>query len=281
MITPCLKQIIQQAEAKLKTLSDSARLDAEYLLCHSLGVARSYCYAWPERLLSVAELADFEALLQRRLQGEPMAYITGVQEFWSLPLQVSPAVLIPRPETELLVEQALVFLQDKPDALVLDLGTGSGAIACALAVEMPTLQIIAVDYDHNALKVAQENFSKQACSQVFCVQSDWLSAFATEGLLADLIVANPPYIDPEHPNLAALAYEPKQALVAADKGLFDLAQIIQNAYKRLRSGGLLLLEHGYDQQDAVQALLQQALYQSIATQSDLAGLARFSYGYKR
>jgi len=147
-------------------------------------------------------------------------------------------------------------------------------------VEMPTLRLIAVDYDHNALKVAQKNFSKLGCSQVFCVQSDWLSAFVTVGLQADLIVANPPYIDPEHPNLAALGYEPRQALVAVDKGLFDLAQIIQSAYGRLKSGGLLLLEHGYDQQGAVQALLQQYHYQGVETQADLANLARFSYGHK-
>ncbi len=274
-----LREIIQQACEKLKTLSDSARLDAEYLLCHSLGVSRSYCYTWPEKTLSAAEINAFNALLQRRLAGEPIAYITGTQEFWSLDLQVSPATLIPRPETELLVEQALAYLEDKPNALVLDLGTGSGAIACALAVEIPTLQIIAVDYDHNALKVAQNNFRQHARAQVQCVQGNWLAAFSTTELNADLILANPPYIDPEHPCLETLRYEPKQALVAKDKGLADLAQIIQDAKGCLRKGGLLLLEHGYDQKAALQQLLAQQNYAQIQTKNDLAGLARLSYAY--
>lgn len=268
---------LQAAVRRLKT-GPSPRLDAEVLLACVLNVSRTHLYAWPEKKLSPAQAADFQALVARRAAGEPVAYLTGQREFHSLPLQVTPAVLIPRPETELLVEVALDHLP--ADGRVVDLGTGSGAVALAMARQRPGCEIIATDRSPAALQVAQTN-ARQLHIHIHWVAADWLAAFAP--LRARLIVSNPPYIRAHDPHLRQgdVRYEPRQALVAGEDGLMALRYIIAAARAHLQPQGWLWLEHGYDQEAAVQALLRRHGYAAIATHRDLAGLPRVSGGRMR
>lgn len=255
--------------------SDSARLDVELLLCHCLDKPRSFLRAWPQRNLSAQQQQLFEALLARRISGEPVAYILGEREFWSLPLKVGPATLIPRPETELLVEVALE-LGPPGSCRVLDLGTGTGAIALALAQEHPDWAIYATDKNPQALALAQSN-STQLQLPIELLESDWFDRVSGQ---FDLIVSNPPYISADDPHLQQgdVRFEPHTALVAEDQGLGDLQRIVQNAPDYLTPGGYLVLEHGWQQGDAVVALLNRRGFANAINRTDLNLRPRISIG---
>jgi len=265
---------------KLLIHSDSPRLDAEVLLSHVLGVTRSYLYAWSDKILTPSQFIQFQTLLTRRLQGEPIAYLTGHREFWSLDLQVTENTLIPRPETELLVEQALTRLPLKSQAKVIDLGTGSGAIALAIAQERPHCRILATDNSLAALKVAQANAQNLGFQQITFLISDWWVALGE--MKATLIVSNPPYIAKNDPHLMQgdVQHEPRVALMAGMDGLVDIRQLIAGAISHLVTGGWLLLEHGYDQAGTIRELFIQYDYESVKTYNDLAGLPRVTVGRK-
>jgi len=264
--------------------SDTARLDAELLLCELLERERTYLFTWPEKQLDDATVAGFEDLLARRLAGEPVAHILGYREFWSLSLKVNNSTLIPRPDTEVLVETALQL--PLPEAArVLDLGTGTGAIALALASEQPTWQVTALDSSAGAVALAESN--RQLCElpNVRVLQSDWFAGLAATGRY-ELIVSNPPYIDPLDPHLRQgdVRFEPLSALIAKEEGLADIRLIIDSARDflcaspRHPGGGWLMLEHGYDQAEAVRELMRGAGYQQRRTVRDYGGQNRVTLG---
>lgn len=256
---------------------DAPRREGEILLGHCLGRSRTWLYAWPDAEVSEEQAAKYGQLLAQRRGGAPVAYLTGRREFWSLDLEVSAQTLIPRPETETLVEWALAL--PLPDAAeVLDLGTGSGAIALALASERPRWRVWAVDASDGALQVARANAARLGLQRVTFLASDWYAAL--DGGRFDLLVSNPPYIDPDDPHLARgdLRFEPRAALVAPGSGLADLARLVTGAPRHLRPGGWLLLEHGWEQAPPVRALLSESGFVSVETRRDLAGRERVSGG---
>jgi len=268
------------ARAELAEVGDSPRLDAEVLLGHVLEATRAQLYSRPERALDAAQLARFRADVARRRDGYPVAYIVGRQEFWSLTLDVTPDTLIPRADTELLVEQALARLPSGP-ARALDLGTGSGAIALALATERPQLRVIAVDVSPAALAVAQRNRDRHGLRQVEMRLGDWFEPVAGERF--DLIAANPPYIGPDEPEPreGSCRFEPMSALVADEQGLAALRRIIEAAPAHLLPGGHLLLEHGWQQGAAVRELMRARGFADVTTYRDLQGHERTSAGQWR
>jgi release factor glutamine methyltransferase len=257
--------------------SDTAQLDAELLLAAALGKPRSYLRTWPERELDDEQLQRFHAAIARRQQGEPVAYILGQQGFWSLDLEVAPHTLIPRPDTELLVETALELLPHNPIA-ALDLGTGTGAIALALATERPGWTVTGVDRVPEAVSLAERNRSRLKLSNARFAESHWFSAVA--GQRFTLIISNPPYIraDDHHLGEGDVRFEPASALVAGADGLDDIRLIIQHAPAHLVAGGWLLLEHGFDQAAAVRELLAGQGFTEIASRLDLGGHERISLG---
>ncbi|MDR0211223.1 MAG: peptide chain release factor N(5)-glutamine methyltransferase [Pseudomonas putida] len=257
--------------------SPTARLDVELLLAAALGKSRSYLHTWPERIVSSEAAETFAGYLARRRAGEPVAYILGQQGFWKLDLEVAPHTLIPRPETELLVEAALELLPARP-ARVLDLGTGTGAIALALASECPAWQVTALDRVSDAVALAERNRERLGLANAQIRLSHWYDAVAGERF--DLIVSNPPYIAADDPHLVAgdVRFEPSSALVAGQDGLDDLRVIIAQAPNHLAAGGWLLLEHGYDQAMAVRELLTRHGFIDVASRLDLAGHERISLG---
>jgi len=262
-----------------KAVKNLPRLDVEILLCHILGVTRSYLLAWPEKILTAKQYSQFQTLLARRVQGEPIAYITGHKEFWSLDLQINKNTLIPRPETELLVEQALARLSPDCRALVIDLGTGSGAIALAIAHERSQCNVLATDKSIAALNVARDNAQSLGLHRVQFLISDWCSGLGD--IKAELIVSNPPYVAIADPHLKGdVRYEPLCALVAGKDGLADIRRLIAFSQSHLVPQGWLLLEHGYDQAEAVGVLFKQHAYESITTYQDLAGFSRVTVGQK-
>ena len=264
-------------------------VDGRVLLQHVLHVNRAHLAAYPEQALTTTQQTQFYALVERRKNGEPVAYIVGQREFFGLNFKVTPAVLIPRPETELLVEQALMRLSEHRSMRVLDLGTGSGAIAIAIAAHRTHADIIAVDASENALQIAKENAQRlltdRTTSIVFCL-SNWFDAVPDEPF--DMIVSNPPYIADNDPHLAQgdLRFEPREALAAGPRGLSALAHIARNAAPRpgglgpLAPGGWLLLEHGYDQGAACRELLAAAEFTNVETHKDLAGIDRVTLGQR-
>ena len=247
--------------------SESPRRDAEILLGFVTGRARTFILAFGETPLSADEQQQLAHLLARRERGEPVAHLVGVREFWSLPLFVSAATLIPRPDTECLVEQALSRLPENP-ARILDLGTGTGAIALALASERADCQVTAVDVIPDAVTLATRNAQHLGINNVTVLASHWFSAL--EGEAFDMIVSNPPYIDEQDPHLAMgdVRFEPRSALVAAKEGLADIAWIIAQSKRFLRPGGWLLIEHGWRQGDAVRALFCADGYEQVETCRD-------------
>ncbi len=275
--TPGIAALLAEAAARLAAVSGSPRLDAEVLLAAVLGKPRSFLRAWPERVPAPAEAARFEAWLARRVAGEPVAYITGTREFWSLALVVSPDTLIPRPETELLVELALGRLPADAPLRVADLGTGSGAIALAIATERPRAHVWAVDNSPGALAVASANAARLGLANVECIAGDWCTPLPAA---LDLIASNPPYIpeaDP-HPRSGDARFEPRSALLAGPEGLDDIRRIVAQAPAHLSSGGWLLLEHGYDQGEAVPQLLRAAGFVDVECRHDYGGRPRVSLG---
>lgn len=259
-------------------MHESARLEAELLLAQVVGQSRSYLIAFAERTLTAAQTQAFAALLSRRAAGEPMAHILGRREFWSLDLHVTPDTLIPRPETELLVELALARIPAAAQWDIADLGTGSGAIALAVAHERPHCRIAASDTSAQALSVAQRNARRLELGTVSFHQGAWYQPFA--GRHFDMILSNPPYIRSDDPHLRVgdVRFDPRSALVAGPDGLDALRAIIVEAPEHLNPGGWLLVEHGYDQGDAVVALFAQAGFAEIATVRDPGGQPRVGLG---
>lgn len=274
-----IQQALQRATDALIKLPDS-HLEAQYLVAAILNKTRAYLMAFPERQLTAEQTTEFTHALQRREQGEPLAYIVAQKEFWSLMLAVSPAVLIPRPETELLVETVLTLLPQNSQCQLADLGTGSGAIALALASERPSWNITASDISAAAIGIARQNASQLAFDNVIFKQGDWCSAL--EGLSFDLIVSNPPYIDAADTDLeaAVLEFEPTQALIASENGLAAIRKITQQAACYLVDEGYLCFEHGHQQADAVAEILRDSGFKSVVSLNDINGLARVSYARK-
>lgn len=274
----CIRRVLEQAAARLGD-SDSAQLDARLLLSHVLGKSRTWLYAWPEAEVGDSALQRFHALLEARAAGTPMAYLLGTREFWSLALQVSPAVLIPRPETELLVQTALELGPAGP-ALVADLGTGSGAIALALASERPQWQLHATELSRDALAIAEHNRQSLGLANVCMLAGSWCEPLPAGDY--DLILSNPPYIadGDEHLQRGDVRFEPRSALVAGDAGLQDIRALAAQALSRLKPAGWLLVEHGWQQGAAVRAILQDAGYTQARTCKDLGGNERMTMGCK-
>jgi len=264
--------LLQAATQRLHT--DSPALDAEVLLAHALGRPRSYLYAWPEHIPDAAAQARFAELLARRIRGEPVAYLTGTREFWSLSLSVTPETLIPRPDTETLVALALELIPADADWHIADLGTGSGAIGLALARERPGCRITATDSSPAALAVARDNAMRHGLDNIGFLAGDWCNAL--NGNRFALIASNPPYIPAGDRHLAQgdVRFEPRAALAAGEAGLDALCSIVRCAAGHLAEPGWLLLEHGYDQREAVLRLLGEAGYRDISDHCDHAGLSR-------
>ncbi len=275
-----IQNLLKNAQTRLVEISDSPRLDAQLLLVHALNKSRSYLYAWPERIPEANQTHYFSELLERRLAGEPVAYILERREFWSLDLRITPATLIPRPETELLVELALEHIPLKHSTRIADLGTGSGAIALAIASERPQAQIIATDNHQEALALAAANAHRLDLDQVEFRRGDWCTSLPNEHF--SVIISNPPYLAGDDPHLdqGDLRFEPPDALTDGSSGLTAIALIIHQALKHLLPGGWLLLEHGHDQSESVRALLLQHGYTAITTHHDLAGIERVSMGQR-
>lgn len=267
-----LDAAIADATARLRDVSDSPRLDAEILLCRTINMPRAYLFAHPEDTLDELTIDRFEDVLGRRETGMPMAYIMGVKEFWSQELAVSPATLVPRPETEILVNLAVCEIPRDAAWQVLDLGTGSGAIAIAIACERPLCEATAVDVSEDALTVARENARLLAPGNVTCLQGSWTEPVRDR--LFDLVVSNPPYVRADDEALAKLQHEPRSALVAGEDGLDAIRVLATDCARILVEGGALMIEHGADQQDSVAALLADHGWTDIACHNDLAGLPR-------
>jgi len=277
-MTLTLAQFLLQAAEALRPVSPTPRLDAEVLAMHVTGHTRTALITGADEPLSTPQQQQLQELLQRRLAGEPVAYLTGRREFWSLDLAVTPDVLIPRPETELLVEQALVRIPAVVSWTVADLGTGSGAVALAIASERPQCRVIATDASAAALSVARANAVRLGITNVEFRQGDWLIPLTGETV--DVLVSNPPYVAENDPHLIEgdVRFEPQRALVSGPDGLEAIRQIAAQASHGLKPGGWLLLEHGADQDSAVRDILAQHGYTHISTQPDLAGLPRVTAG---
>lgn len=273
-----IRSALQWASTRFLQLADaSPRLDAEVLLCHVLQCRRSFLLTWPDRPLTAEQHSVFDALVTRRAAGEPVAYIIGIREFWSLDIEVTPATLIPRPETELLVELALTRMQ-RETGCAADLGTGSGAVALALATERPRWRIQATDRDEAALAVARANAQRLHLDNLAFAQGDWCEALKDSQF--DIIVSNPPYIAENDPHLLRgdVRFEPSSALASQNHGMADIRCLARCSRKHLLPGAWLLFEHGPDQGAASRALLTELGYQDVVTQRDLGARERVTAG---
>jgi len=268
-----------QLSSQLESISDSPQLDCELLLCHTLKVDRTWLRTWPDKQVPADQQGMFKVLLDKRCQGQPIAYLIGSRGFWSMDLTVSSDTLIPRPETELLVEIALSLNLPSPSS-VLDLGTGTGAIALALASERAEMQLIAVDAQLGAVELAKNNCQQQQLTNVVIFQSDWFEGLETRGDKFNLIVSNPPYIahDDPHLSLGDVRFEPASALVSGIDGLDDIKKIVSQSPVHLKANGWLLLEHGYNQGQAVRDLMISAGFSEVDTQQDYNCLDRVTMG---
>ncbi|MDK9764320.1 peptide chain release factor N(5)-glutamine methyltransferase [Vibrio sp. D420a] len=274
-VESALKAAIVQLQEGENT---SPSIDAAVLLCHTLDKPRSYLLTWPEKHLTLEQEQHFNKLLTRRLTGEPVAYIVGEREFWSLPLKVSPSTLIPRPDTERLVEVALDKTFGKTGD-ILDLGTGTGAIALALASEMPNRNVTGIDLRPEAQQLASENAERLNITNTIFLNGSWFEPLP-ENSRFSLIVSNPPYIEKDDPHLSQgdVRFEPITALVAEEKGLADIKHIADNARHYLEADGWLAFEHGYDQGDAVREIMQALGYLDVMTEKDYGGNDRVTLG---
>ena len=256
--------------------SDDARLDSQVLLAYALNVSRTWLFTWPDKALDGATLTAFNALIEERKSGTPIAYITGYRDFWSLRLKVTPDTLIPRADTELLVETALTLKNVEKPCDVIDLGTGTGAIALSLANECPSWRITATDINPKTLAVAKENAQTLELAVSF-KESTWFDAIYDR---YDLVISNPPYIESDDPHLQKgdLRFEPTGALASGQDGLDDIRRLVQQALKHLKKDGYLLLEHGYQQAEAVRNLMTEVGYIEIETHQDIEDRDRVTLG---
>ncbi|WP_251358063.1 peptide chain release factor N(5)-glutamine methyltransferase [Kangiella sp. TOML190] len=273
-----IDKAIEQACEALSGLPDiRSKFEAESLLAHLLGESRTWVLTWNDKKLSSEQFQLFQDLIQRRIGGEPFAYLVGYKEFWSLDLQVTPDTLIPRPETELLVELALKQIPKSQHFRIADLGTGTGAIALAIAAERSQATVFAVDFSEKALQVALTNRVRHQLTNVQLVHNSWLDNWPYGNL--DLIVSNPPYVEAGDPHLTDLSFEPYQALVAADSGLADIKTICQQARRYLKPQGYLMFEHGFEQGEQVRAIMAQHGFSQLVTYQDLSGNDRVTAGW--
>lgn len=273
-----LKNWIEQAEKKLIKISSTPRLDAEILLLHTLKINKTKLYTDPHTLILDTQLTRLSDLLEQRLTGKPIAYILGEKEFWSMTFKVSPDVLIPRPETEHLIELTLSLLDTQKPQTILELGTGSGIIAITLAKECPHWKIIACDNSLTALKIATQNAQQLLPPQtnIFFFQSNWFSQIPPQKFSA--IISNPPYIAENDTHLLDLQYEPINALISGENGLDDIRKIIVQSSSYLLPNGMLLLEHGFNQGESVREIFKKAHFTQIKTYPDLSGQDRITMG---
>jgi len=269
-----IKGLLDDASNRLTPHHDSARLDAELLLAHTIKQPRSHLHAWPEQELSDSHINEFNDLVTARHDGVPIAYLTAHREFWSMDLLISEATLIPRPETELLVERALQHIENDADTRVADMGTGSGAIALALGKERPLIQITATDISNKALFIARRNMQRLGINNIRLHTGSWLDQH--NPFKYDVLVSNPPYICSDDPHLQQgdVRFEPATALASGVDGLDSIREIITLSSKHLKPGGWLLLEHGYNQATQVGELLLQAGFTDIATSKDINQIDR-------
>ena len=277
-IGEAIRQAAQSIQNKLGLALSEASFEANLLCQQVLNVNRAWLISHENDVLEANQQAAFEALVQRRLNGEPIAYILGSREFYGLPLKTTPATLIPRPDTETLVEAAFAKIPQNTSLNVLDLGTGTGAVALAIASQRPQIKVIAVDASPEALKVAIENAQSLNLCNVRLIESNWFSALVSEKF--DVIVSNPPYIaqDDQHLKQGDLRFEPLSALASGVDGLDDIRKIIQDAPDYLNPNGWLMLEHGYDQANVVAALLNARGFSKVAHAKDIAGTLRVTFG---
>jgi release factor glutamine methyltransferase len=275
-----IKTLLAQAAKALTSHSDSPLLDAEVLLGFVLGKPRAYLRAWCDNTLTHQQLAAFSDLIKQRQQGTPIAYLKGTREFWSRDFTVTPDVLIPRPDTELLIELSLELFTKNQAVKIIDLGTGSGIIAVTLAAERPDAFITAVDASLAALSIAKHNARQHGLINIEFHQSDWFTNVPKS--LFDLVISNPPYIDSddEHLKQGDVRFEPKNALIAKDHGLSDIQIIADKARNYLKPAGHLLVEHGYNQAPQVQAIFNALAYDKVQSYQDLSGQPRVTYGQK-
>lgn len=275
---PSAAELLAHAMGILGESDGSSRLDAEVLLAHALSRPRSHLLAWPDHPVPAGQAERYRALVDRRARGEPVAYLTGMREFWSLSLEVTPETLIPRPDTERLVEVALTLVAEDEPAAVADLGTGTGNVAAAIASERPRCRVVATDASAGALTVAARNMARLGLGNVSLRRGDWCAALAGERF--SLIVSNPPYVRSGdiHLGRGDLRFEPPSALRAGEDGLGAIRAIAADAAGHLLPGAALALEHGHDQGPAVRALLEGHGYRAIVTHRDLAGHERVSVG---
>ncbi len=271
-------ELLRSLTEGLRQSSDVPGLEAALLLEKVTGLSRTALVSGSRTPLSPRQTETVESMLARRLQGEPLAYLLGTRDFWTLTLDVTPAVLIPRPETELVVEQALAHLPPKQPGAVLDLATGSGAIALSIASERPQLQVTATDLSPEALHVATANASKLGLERVRLLQGSWFAPLRDERFT--VITSNPPYIAAGDPDLATDVrdFEPEMALISGPTGMECLGQIVASAPAHLEPGGWLILEHGWHQADAVRNLLERAGFSHVTSHADLAGHLRVTEG---
>lgn len=274
-----IRAILTRATARLHRVSATPELDAGLLLSHVLHKPRSFLFAHGGDAVTPADRSAFETLIERRRSGEPVAYLVGKRGFWSLDLAVDARVLVPRPDTETLVESALALLPAAGPVRIADLGTGSGAIALAIASERPDCQVVATDASPGALAVAKHNAEHLGLGNVAFAEGDWFSALGEAPF--DMIVSNPPYVAEDDPHLTALTHEPRQALVADDNGRSCLRHLAEGAAAHLVPGGWLLLEHGPDQGFFARHVLGRCGFRDVRTDQDLGGRPRVTLGATR
>ncbi len=267
-----ISEFLETVANRLAGVSESPRLDAEILLGRAIDMPRSYLFAHPEDVPDEAAIARFQGTVQRRINGEPMAYIMGVREFWSMELMVTPATLVPRPETEILVDRALGQIPRKAEYRVLDLGTGSGAIALAIARERPLCQVVAIDISVDALAVAAQNARHLDLDTIEFRHGDWTDPVRSETF--ELVVSNPPYVADEDPALNALRHEPASALAAGADGLDAIRTLAERCLDVMSAGATLMIEHGADQEAEVRGILAAHEWVEIECHKDYAGLPR-------
>jgi release factor glutamine methyltransferase len=275
---PTIQSLLAGGTERLETLSESPRLDSELLLAQALECPRTFLYAWPDTLATQAQAQEFKDLLSRRERGEPVSYITGWREFWSLDLQVTPEVLVPRAETEQLVELALELITPDYPVRIADIGTGSGAIAVAIASERPKASVVGIDTRADTLDVARANAARLDLENIQFVEGHLVEPLATDML--NMIVSNPPYVADDDPALDAdgVRFEPRIALCGGPDGLDIIRELVPSATQLLAPGGSMLLEHGADQGVAVRDCMESAGLHDVRTHQDLAGLDRITTG---